>query len=96
MRVIATKKSEQNRAAIDPWTFVHVAAGLALGLMNVRLRWALAASLGYELAEQVFERHEVGQDFFETHGPESLPNALVDTAVFVLGYHLGTRWNRGR
>ena len=93
MKVIATRKSEQNRAAVDPWTVVHLSTGLAFGLMNVPARWAVGASVAYECAEQVFERHEWGQEFFDVHGPESLPNALVDSAVFVAGYRLGRMWN---
>ena len=93
MKFIAEHKHEQNRAAVDPWTAVHMAAGLALGLMNVPLRYAVTASIAYELAEQVFERHEAGQNFFQTSGPESLPNAIVDTAVFIAGHRLGRIWN---
>ena len=93
MKLIATKKSEQNRAALDPWTAVHLAAGLALGLMSVPLRHALGASVAYEVAEQVFERHDSGQSFFKTSGPEGLFNAAVDVAVFALGHRLGRMWN---
>lgn len=96
MKIIATGKAEQNEAAIDPWTVVHLSTGLALGLMNVPIRWALGASLAYEIAEQWFERIEWGQELFVTHGPESLPNALVDSVVFYAGYRLGERWNRTR
>ena len=93
MKLLARRKAEQNRAAVDPWTAVHLSAGLALGLMAVPLRWALAASVAYEVAEQAFERSPAGQDFFETSGPEHLSNALVDTAVFAVGHWLGRRWN---
>lgn len=94
MKMIARRKPDQNRAAIDPWTGVHLAAGLALGLINVPLRWAIPASLAYEAAEQVLERHEPGQAFFATSGPESMPNALVDTIALFIGHRLGRRWNR--
>ena len=93
MKLIASRKREQNRAAVDPWTLVHLAAGLALGLMDVPLRCATAASVTYDLAEQVFERFDRGKDLFETHGPESLPNALVDSAAFLTGHRLGRIWN---
>lgn len=96
MNILATAKSEQNQAAIDPWTVVHLAAGLASGLMNIPLRWALAVSLSYEVAEQVFERREWGQALFETQGPESLPNAVVDTIVMAAGHWLGQKWNQTR
>ena len=93
MKIFAIRKPDQNNAAIDPWTAVHLSAGLALGLKDVPLPWALSAAVAYELAEQVFQRFESGQKFFKTSGPEILPNALVDTAVFVAGHWLGQRWN---
>lgn len=93
MKFIATEKSDQNRAALDPWTAVHFSTGLALGLIEVPRRWALMASVVYELAEQAFERREWGQAFFDVSGPESLPNALVDTGVFLAGHRLGRKWN---
>ena len=93
MKLIASKKADQNDAAIDPWTVVHFAAGLALGLMDVKLKQALAASISYEMAEQVFQRFEWGQELFETSGPESLSNSLVDSAIYVAGHRLGRMWN---
>ncbi len=94
MRIVATRKAQQNRAAADPWTVVHFATGLALGLVEVPLRWAVGASVVYEVAEQVFERRDWGQSFFRTSGPEVLSNALLDSAVFVVGHQLGRIWNR--
>lgn len=93
MKILATQKSEQNRAAVDPWTTVHLSMGLALGLMEVPLRWALTASVAYELAEQVFERREWGKELFVTSGPESLPNAVVDSVALLAGHCLGRMWN---
>ena len=92
--MIATEKAEQNEKAVDPWTLVHLAAGLALGLMNVPRKAALAISVVYEAAEQVFERQRWGKELFETHGPESLPNALMDSAALLAGHLLGQAWNR--
>lgn len=96
MKIIATHKPDQNRAAIDPWTLVHLSAGLAVGLMAIPLRSGMTAAIAYEVVEQWFERHEWGQDLFKTSGPESLPNAFVDTAVFYVGHRLGERWNERR
>lgn len=93
MRLFATKKDHQNRAALDPWTIVHFGTGLAAGLTEVPAPIALGAALGYEVIEQVFERHDKGQAFFETSGPESLANAIVDVLVFMAGYRLGRAWN---
>lgn len=92
MKIVATRRAEQNQAPVDPWTLVHLSVGLALGLMNVPRRWALVGALVYEVIEQVVERDEWGMQLFETKGPESPLNAIVDTAVFVAGHALGTRW----
>lgn len=94
MRLLATRKKHQNRAAVDPWTVVHFASGLALGLMEIRRDLSLGAAVGYELIEQVLERHEVGQDLFVTSGPERAANAVVDVVALALGHELGRRWNR--
>lgn len=94
MRIIATRKAQQNRAVIDPWTIVHFSTGLALGLMDVPFERSVGAALGYEIAEQFVERQGWGRDFFNTSGPESLPNALMDMAVLSLGHRVGALWNR--
>lgn len=94
MKLLATRKRDQNRAAVDPWTVVHFSTGLALGLMDIPLRTSVAAAVAYEAVEQVLERRRVGQELFETSGPESVPNATVDVAIFVAGHLLGARWNR--
>ena len=93
MRLLAIRKSEQNHAGVDPWTAVHVSAGLAFGLMNVPLRWALAAAVAYELVEHVAESRQWGQRLFVTSGPEVVLNYVLDTVVFAVGHELGRRWN---
>ena len=94
MKIVATEKDDQNRAAVDPWTLVHFSTGLALGLVDAPFDKVLGGAVGYEIAEQFAERQEWGQDFFETSGPEHLVNAAVDLGVLVLGHWLGRRWNR--
>ncbi|MDX1647945.1 MAG: hypothetical protein R3304_12435 [Longimicrobiales bacterium] len=94
MKIVATEKAEQNRAAVDPWTVVHFASGLASGLVNAPLRLTLSLAVLYEVAEYAFESGEVGQKLFDTSGPEAIQNALVDVAVFTVGHELGRRWNR--
>lgn len=94
MEIVATEKPEQNRAVADPWTVVHFSAGLALGLVNAPLKWSLAAAVAYELVEQYVERSERGREFFDTAGPEVVPNAILDLAVFAAGHQLGQMWNR--
>jgi len=93
VKIVATRKDEQNLAAVDPWTLVHFSTGLALGLMDVRRDRSVAASIGYEVVEQFVERQPWGREIFETQRPESVANAVVDVAVFALGHWLGRRWN---
>lgn len=94
VKLVATGRREQNSAAIDPWTVVHLGAGLAAGLMKLPRTWVFGAAMVYELAEQYVERTRFGQNLFETHGPESVPNAIVDTGAFLAGHWLGTLWLR--
>lgn len=94
MKWIARSKAEQNRAVVDPWTTVHLAAGLALGLVEAPRAFWIGVATGYELAEQGIERRQWGKAFFRTSGPETLSNALVDLAVLAVGIELGRRWNR--
>jgi hypothetical protein len=96
MKIIATKKREQNRAIVDPWTAVHLASGLALGLVSAPLRWWLPLAAAYEVVEHFVEDSEVGQQIFETSGPEVVPNAIVDLLAFAAGHQLGRLWNRTR
>lgn len=94
MAIIATRKAHQNRRSVDPWTLVHFSTGLALGLTGVPLQWALSGAVVYELAEQVFERLEVGQAFFKASGPEVVSNAVLDAVVFAAGHRVGQWWNQ--
>jgi hypothetical protein len=94
VRIVAVRKSEQNSAVLDPWTGVHLSAGLALGLMNVPFGRSLACAVAYEVIEQFVERHEMGQEIFDTTRPEDPLNAVVDVAVFAVGHWLGSAWNR--
>jgi len=94
MRVIATEKAHQNRAVLDPWSMVHFGAGLAAGLAEVDRRVAIGAAIAYEFVEQDLERRELGQELFDTSGPESTANAVADVALFAAGMVLGRIWNR--
>jgi hypothetical protein len=96
MKIVATKKVEQNRAVLDPWTVVHFASGLALGLVNAPLRVWLPVAAAYEVAEHYLEESEAGQELFDTSGPEATPNAILDLVVFAAGHQLGRLWNRTR
>ena len=92
MQIVATNRDEQNHAAFDPWTVVHFAAGLALGLTKAPAGWAAVGAIAYEIIEQKLERDEFGQELFDTRGPESAANAIVDVLVFAGGYGLGRAW----
>jgi hypothetical protein len=94
VKIVATRKAEQNKAVVDPWTLVHFASGLALGLVNAPLRWWLPVATAYEVAERFLEESDAGQEFFDTSGPEVVPNAVLDLAVFAAGHQLGRLWNR--
>lgn len=94
MKFVATRKSEQNEAAIDPWTVVHFASGLAAGLIDMEASKAYSLAIVYEIGEQFFERDPEGQQFFRVSRPESLANSVVDVLVFIAGHKLGRAWNR--
>jgi hypothetical protein len=92
--IVALRKSDQNKAMLDPWTVVHLGAGLAAGLVQMSPWLALGGAIAYEFAEQQLERTDFGGKLFKTSGPESLGNAVVDVGVFALGYYLAQRYNR--
>lgn len=92
MRLVATKKSEQNQAAMDPWTIVHLGSGVALGLLGAKFLPTFAAGIAYEVGEQAFEGSSVGRQLFETSGPETFTNSVVDMVVYTLGWWIGSSW----
>ena len=49
MKLVATRKAEQNILAVDPWTLVHVGVGLAVGLMGVSFNKAIIGAVVYEI-----------------------------------------------
>ncbi|MBW2673878.1 MAG: hypothetical protein JRD89_10765 [Deltaproteobacteria bacterium] len=53
---------------------------------------ALGAAVAYEFAEQEFEKSPWGSRVFATSGPESLPNAVADVAIYMAAWWLGTRY----
>lgn len=93
MKLVATRKAEQNKAVLDPWTGVHVGAGLAAGLMGMSFTTAMMLAVTYEFAEQALERSEEGQRMFKTSGPEHPLNAVADVVVFAAAWYLGALWN---
>ena len=91
---IATRKSDQNEAFIDPWTIVHFGVGVAAGLVETPAWIAIGGAVVYEVFEQQLEQTDFGAKLFKTSGPESLGNAVVDVGVFAAGYLLAQRYNR--
>jgi hypothetical protein len=73
---------------------VHFATGRARGLVNAPRRWWRPGAAADEGAEHYKEKSETGQELFDTSGPEIVPNALLDLAVFAAGHQLGRLWNR--
>lgn len=94
MRLVARSKSDQNEAAIDPWTVVHLAAGLAAGLVGISFTKSMIAAAAYEFFEHGAEKTEWGQKLFKTEGPENIPNMIADLVVFGIGQQLGEYWNK--
>jgi hypothetical protein len=92
--LVALSKADQNAAAIDPWTGVHLAAGLAAGLMDARFVPVFSAAVVYEVLEHYFESSEFGQRTFSISGPEIGPNVAIDIGIFALGWWLGHQWNQ--
>jgi hypothetical protein len=94
VKLVATRKADQNEAAVDPWTAVHFGAGLALGLVGAPFAPVVLGAVAYELGEQIAERTKAAQSFFRTSGPERPVNAVVDVAVMLGGWWLGNRYNK--
>jgi hypothetical protein len=92
--IVARRKSDQNYAAVDPWTAVHASAGLAAGLVNAPFWPAMIAAVGYEVFEHYAETQPWGQRLFKTSGAENYGNMLVDLLAFAVGHAAGAAWNR--
>ena len=94
VKLVARKKADQNTSLVDPWTAVHVGAGLAVGLMGIPLRWAFLGATAYEFLELPFEAAGFGKTLFNVSKPENIPNQIVDVVVFMGAAELGRRWNK--
>lgn len=71
-------------AAFDVWTWVHLASGLALGVLFSSWLLSIGLLVGFEVLEAGLRRLRTKSDrgFFE---PESWPNVLVDVLVGAAG-----------
>jgi hypothetical protein len=93
MKLIAFEKRDQNEAWIDPWSVVHFATGLAFGLVGISFWKTFAAGIAWDIFEQFAERADFGQKIFQTSGPESAGNVVVDFGLFLGGWKLGQSYN---
>jgi len=91
-KLLALHRSDQNLAVLDPWSSVHFGVGMAAGLTKIPWWAALGAAVAYEFGEQAFEDSPWGKRVFSTSGPESLPNAVADVAIYMAAWWLGRRY----
>ena len=93
MMLVATKKADQSLAILDPWSVVHGATGLALGLLGTRLSTALALAIVYELVEGRLQADPSVRSFWNVSRPESFANQVADVLVLGAGVIAGHRYN---
>ncbi len=96
MKVFAFRHEDQNSALFDPWSVIHLSAGLFAGLVGIGPIVSMTAAVGYEIFEQVAENQPWGQKIFRTSGSENGPNMITDVLVFAVGWWLGTAYHRPR
>jgi hypothetical protein len=94
MNLVATTKSQQSTALIDPWTVVHAGTGLGAGLLGIHMGVAIAGAVAYEFLEHRVQTNAQGLNFFNVSRPESLGNQIVDVLVFAGGVYLGHKYNQ--
>lgn len=83
---VATSYEEQGKSAVDPWTAVNMAVGLAAGLSGAPWKSSLLLVSFYEL----LKHRPIGRTLKLSQ--ESQANSAVDLAVFALGWWLGDRY----
>ena len=93
MNLVAWDKKDQNKALIDPWTIVHGGVGLAAGLVNIPMGWAVTAAVFYEIFEYSARHERQMRKFFVVSAPESLPNQVLDVVVLAVGVWAGHKYN---
>ena len=94
MKLVALHHDDQNAALLDPWSLIHLSAGLFAGLVGVGVVPSMIAAVAYEGFEQLAERQSWGQKIFKTSGSETIANIVTDVALFAIGWYLGERYNR--
>lgn len=91
MKIVALHKEDQDRAIFDPWTVVHFATGLGLGLLDINFYLTMGASVLHELLELRPETMK-----FWKSKPESIGNVTIDLVTVALGWYLGQAYNGGQ
>jgi len=94
MKLVALHHDEQNFALFDPWSLIHLSAGLFAGLVGIGVVPSMVAAVAYEGFEQLAESQPWGQKIFRTSGSETIANIITDVGLFALGWYMGERYNR--
>jgi len=94
MKLVALHHDDQNAALFDPWSLIHLSAGLFAGLVGIGVVPSMIAAVAYEGFEQLAESQPWGQKIFKTSGSETFVNIVSDVALFAVGWYLGERYNR--
>lgn len=80
---------EINFAFLDPYSLLHAAVGMLLGLLGVRLVWIVAIALGWELGEHLFKDLIPGA--FPHPTQDTLANSLGDVLCALGGWAIARR-----
>ena len=78
-------KRRKGEAALDDWSWAHVASGAGLALTGVSWAWAAVLLVGFEAFEGALRRFQdgSGEGLFEY---ESWPNVVADVLTGMAGF----------
>lgn len=89
MELYQKQGQRKGEAALDWWSFIHLGAGLALGLLRIDWLWAVVLVVGFEGLEAILRlvkpRRMHGKGLFEH---ESWPNIVADVIIGLGGFAL--------
>ncbi len=80
---------EINFAFVDPYSLLHAAVGMILGLVGMRLSWLLAVAVGWELGEHIFKN--LIPSMFPHPTQDTLANSIGDLLSALVGWAVGRR-----
>ena len=78
------RRNDINRAPVDRFTAVHVAAGAGARTLNIPLPLVMLAAVGWEIAETPLKKRFPGR--FPSPSLDSAVNTSWDITAAVLGY----------